>query len=258
MVCWILPFYLFVQYIAPIEFTSDSIDSSTIFIKTPSKNEIHGFSTIVSDPANDFRPRYSLSFDNLKIINGKVGLFRTALSKQVNLGQSHINLYSYTPDLDSTASHAFDLNSALQQLAGSLPGQITEMFGSQRENREMIETLLEAVRLDITDFQLNWLHDDQNQLTIQSKRAGLTALEPDRLMLRGAVSIQTPETIVQSNHIVWDINQQLFIVKGSYVLTRDGEKQFGLNICFDSQLNVQETRMTSLEPKGDTQCIAKK
>ena len=254
-ICWLLSFYLLLALTASQNFTPYETGYVPPSIHSPDKNEVRDVYLVRYNPKNKFQPEYSIQIDALKIRNGKIGLFHSALCKQVNLQDLKLNLYSHTQNSRKAKNAPTDFSSSMENMIYSLPSNLRKAIYSDK-SPSPADDFLENIGANITDFRLNWLHDNESQLQLQSKQAFLTAQNTGELMLRGAVTIRTPQRTLRSNHIVWDIRQQLFTVRGNCCLTQHNKKTFGRDICFDSRLNIQKKTIEHKQD-GEALCIAK-
>ena len=63
-------------------------------------------------------------------------------------------------------------------------------------------------------------------------------MEDSDLVLRGHVTITAADgSVLECNHALWDLNDDLFKVKGTYVLNRNGARTSDKNIDVDTQLH---------------------
>lgn len=76
--------------------------------------------------------------------------------------------------------------------------------------------------------------------------------------MRGHVIIKTADgSTLESNRVKWDIENQLFTVKGIYVINHNGVKSIGRNICVDAQLNSIKAQHAKFKQKENQECFAK-
>jgi hypothetical protein len=257
-VCWCASFFTLLNLTKssniPVSAISDT-DISQLF-PLP-ENESGAFSIVFHDPDNPLGPDYSFRFDHLKVTNAKVGLFHTALCQQMTLTDAAFNVYSYSGiPAHSAVISSRNKPAVLTTDFAHLRDQLSDGIRSLPDVPNAVISLpdmSQTIRVNIDQFHFNWLFDNREQLTIHSQRAFLVAENADQLTLRGAVRISTPDSTMQGNHVVWDIEKQRFYVKGSCVLTIRHQKQFGRDLCFDADLNILTP---SREPakKGDALC----
>ena len=134
-----------------------------------------------------------------------------------------------------------------------LSRRLSSLFDTKKNVPFSLPNISQVIRVNIDNFHFNRLVNGHRQLMIQSHRAFFAAENTDQLTLRGAVKISTPDGMIQSNHIVWNTQTQIFHVKGSYVLTTQNSKQFGQNVCFDADLNIL-SNATKTTKKGGSLC----
>jgi hypothetical protein len=68
-------------------------------------------------------------------------------------------------------------------------------------------------------------------------------LENSALALRGHVTITAGDGgVLECNHALWDLDNDLFMIEGVYVLNRNGARTSGRNIDVDTRLNPCEVQ----------------
>jgi len=195
--------------------------------------------------------------------NNNLGAFKTACYKLIKIQDLRVKFYQYS-------SNPF---LAQEILAASLP---QKPFSGKRtaENQDAKPDIISAetlgipegcrVNIDlsnvteikINNFDYQLFNDNRITLSVRSKQVTASSLR--FVMLRGHVTITAADgSCLESNYIKWDTEKQTFAVNGSYVLTSNGEKTVGKNICVGEKLKKAEEKYVSLDSKEKTRCFAK-
>jgi hypothetical protein len=210
------------------------------------------------------------------IENNRLGIFKTALSQVLRIHDLEVVFHLdsekerlLTGDtLHDGANEPGDaVNGSGSLISGLFPGSesdrealvgtvLSQLTGGRDQWRLDLE-LVHISEIQINGFALILLGEDQSVLSIQSKRAMVSA-ESSGLLLRGHVTIEAGKRRLESNLIEWNVGDGLFRVKEHYVLDSAGVRRFGYNACFDAQLNPVEAADTSNDRKEDIQCLAKR
>lgn len=277
IVCWCLSFYLLLHVTRSFNIPAPNNSTDIPSFAALPENELGVFSMVQYNTQYPFDPVYSLRFDHLKVSNAKLGLFNTALCKQITLQNVSFGLHSYTetpppiphkpvkrrkkstapvarsiPQDNKMSKNPTTLEAGFSQLRGQISDQLNELLSLQDTAAVSVPDVSQTIHLNINKFHFDWYLDSQTRLSIQCNTALFGAESTDQLALQGAVKITTPNGSIQTNHVIWDIQKQLFHVKGNYVLTKRDQKQFGKDICFDENLAIS-TDSTELK-KGDLLC----
>jgi len=217
-------------------------------------NRVVGFDFVQRDPGNDYRESFRLSFGEMSVENGELGVFRSAMHKVVTFRDLKLRVFGYSNGVAAADGNAGVKGGAV--LAGMLFGDGGEL-GS---DKDIISGVLGSffggkdskIRgLDVSNtsevfvrgFECEFVKDGELSVRISSKRASLSYREPRSVMLRGHATVKTGDgTTLESNGVEWCVGDQCFVVRGHYVLTRNGEKISGRGICLDRRLEPMKLR----------------
>jgi hypothetical protein len=232
---------------------------------TQHKNQIGAFNYLIWDSNANYRPVFSVHFDNLSAENNKLGVFNTALHKVVKIQDLELKLYRYNsgkatatskPDISTVSdcinndleSITTDANTIVERIIHRL----TDPAYGWRANIDIGN--VSEVRVNNLDYQV--FHDGELFFATQSRRAIVSYGQSD-VLLHGRAKITIADgSTLESNYIKWDVKKQHFSVKGAYVLNRGGTITTGKDICFDAQLKSVEGQYTKSKGK-EQKCIAK-
>lgn len=192
------------------------------------------------------RSPYRVEFDNLHVEDGSLGLFRTAAHKVVQIDNLRVTFSaSATPDAGASAAPAL--------------GEFCSLFAPQRDNGiggdglGLFHDLQDpegdaSISVDLADTTEVRIRG----LTWEIQRGGVTVFRArcrdarlftgsTHIILRGHVTVTVHGSTLESNCIELDVRNDRIITNRRYILTRDGDRQFGVGVCFDTALNVVGT-----------------
>ena len=131
-----------------------------------------------------------------------------------------------------------------------------ENLENQTEPQSDIENelidLSGVAQIEVDNFDYQIFENKTQTLSINCKRA-IASYKQQDVVLRGHVIITSADgSRLESNHVKWDINKDLFKVDGIFFLSKKGKKLFGRAICVDKNLNYSESengKLTEMEAK---------
>jgi len=189
------------------------------------------------------RSPYRVEFDNLRVADGSLGLFRTAANKVVQIENLRVR---FSPPAAPDAS------------AGAAPAlrEFCSLFAPQRDNGiggdglglfhdlqgPQGDVSISVDLADTTEVRIRGL-------TWEIQRGGATVFRArcrdarlftgsTHIILRGHVTVTVHRSTLESNCIELDVRNGRIITNTRYILTKDGNRQFGVGVCFDTALNV--------------------
>ncbi|MBN2132025.1 MAG: hypothetical protein JW741_21165 [Sedimentisphaerales bacterium] len=186
------------------------------------------------------RSPYRVEFDNLRVDDGSIGLFRTAAHKVVQI--ENLRVTFSPPAAAAGASGAPAL------------GEFYSLFAPQRDNAiggdglGLFHDLQGAegdvsISIDLADTTevrirgLTWeIHHGGATLFRARCRDARLYAGSNRIMLRGHVTLTAHGRTLESNCLELDMQSGRIIANTRYILTRDGHRQFGMGTCFDAAL----------------------
>jgi hypothetical protein len=242
----------------------------------PAKNEIQGLSYTYKE---NNRPVYSVQFADLRTENNDFGIFKTALHKVVKIQDLQLAFHRYT--CGRMASVQTDSSSKSSNVASTGSGDIysanlTEIYPASGKGTPNVRTIVETARrllqpkkgwrfdidfsnaseILVNGFQYKIFSDENRSLSVQSKRLMVSSDQPG-VILRGHVTIKAADgSTLESNYVQWDVVNEYFTAKGSYVLNRDGAKKIGKNISVNAQLDQINAQQAKFEQKEKRECLA--
>lgn len=264
-VSWILSFLILI-----IVFSDDDLSTSHNGAANlgpelrPLKNEVRGLSYIRWDTKENHRPIYSVYFDNLRVENNDLGIFKTALHKVARIRDLKLELYRHTSPEAATArtNDIFSVYGDLSTGAGaSILAQIKELLPALTAPRRGWRIgnihLGNVSEVYVNNFDYRVLCDGDLYFGVQSSRAMVSYRWSD-MLLRGRVTIRIADgSTLESNYVKWDVKKRHFSVNGVYVLNRSGTVTTGKDICVDAQFNDVRPQNAKAREKENKECFAK-
>jgi hypothetical protein len=98
----------------------------------------------------------------------------------------------------------------------------------------------------INNFKCEFYNDSLQSLSIQCRKAEVS-YKSSNIELRGHVIIKNGESTLETNFAQWDFEKNIFNVKNTYVLNRNGTIVTGQNGTFNSQLQEENKCTAKLE-----------
>ncbi len=230
----------------------------------------------LSDPS-DKHLLGTVSFESLETHGAKTGPFKTAALRAMEIQHLSIDLNDGPSILITTSAIEYPFQSSSEPTDNStaIPLQAKdsndasglnavkkamEKFLAQNiksnssNNNDLMRMTLpdfsHLVHIRASDFQCRFLEGQNIVLHIQSKKASVQADNTDGLLLRGHVIIRTPAATLESNNILWDIQNKTFQTKGFYSIRTGNELEKGMNGLFGPQLN-KITQQRTFAHKGE-------
>ena len=230
----------------------------------PLRNEIRGLRYTRWDPQGDYRPIRSVYFENLRVENNDLGIFKTALHKVARIRDLELEFYRHT-SRGATLTSASDIHSVGKDTGAGAGGSV---FAQVRGLLRSLTTPRRGWHIDnihlsnvsevyVDDFDYKVFCDGDLHLGIQSRRA-IVSYKWSDIFLRGRVTIRTGDgSTLEGNNVKWDVGRQHFSVRGVYVLNRGGTITTGKDICVDAQLNGVKAQDPEVEGKENKECFAR-
>jgi len=207
------------------------------------KNETGPVSARSQDAEIGSQLRYSITFDNLSAQDSALGVLKTASSKSVRIDNLHVafqqpeTMCPGDPGQDVRWRRFYDL--LVPRPRGSGVGQlgILAEFGSAAADWSAGIDLGNATDVEIRN--LTWRIDEGRQaaLEVACKIARLRG-DSSCITLRGHAVIVAGGMTLESNCVEMNVCDELFVVRGRYLLTGDGRRKAGFGACFDRDLRV--------------------
>jgi len=242
-------------------------------------NRIGAFRFVRYNPEESDKPSFSVSFDNLLIENNKLGIFKSAAHQIVRISNLEVRSYHYPENSTETCNSIHDpacpdsFKAASEGCSNNPKQTVQYQNDIIRYARSCVKYLMNkqdgwrinfdiatanVSELVINDFNYSIFCGNDLVLSIQSKRA-ITSYSSSGLILRGQVIIKSgKENVLQSNHIKWDIDNNIFTVQGVYVLNQKGTVKTGQDATLDHNLNeiIPEQTVRNCR-KEEPKCLAK-
>lgn len=254
---WILSFLILIIISANNELNTlyDDALSHASELRAP-KNQIGALSYIRWDPKENYRPVYSVRFKNLLAENNNLGIFKTALHKVVKIRNLQLKFFQYSSQSPIVLSSSFPVSKDALADVKELKKMVAWMKNRSKGWAANID-LGNVSEVRVNNFDYNVFYDNDLFFAIQSKRA-IVSYKHSGIVLRGHVIIKTADgSTLESNRVKWDIENQLFTVKGIYVINHNGVKSIGRDICVDAQLNSIKAQHAKFKQKENQGCFAK-
>jgi hypothetical protein len=227
------------------------------------KNQTGSISVCRFDSKHNHRPAYSVCLSNLIAENGTLGIFKTALHKTVRIRDLEIRLHRYP--FSKTGRNP---NKQVPSSTVPVEGTVEDLKKLIKESSETLRNpedqwrinsvdLSNASEVQINGFGYKIFSEGNLCLSITSKRA-IASHKHSYIELRGHVEITTGQgNTLESNFVKWDVDKHHFVVKGSYVLNREGLQEMGKGVCVDWRLNVLGAKNVKSVQKEKSQWFAK-
>ncbi|HEX40957.1 MAG TPA: hypothetical protein ENN81_02725 [Phycisphaerales bacterium] len=202
-------------------------------------NEIRGFAAWRHESGHPQRPRYHVSFDRLRSVNGRVGQFRTALTKTVCIDNLNLRLFTY-----ATAPNDGDVTPAAHAAAAVAPehyvlGDAVNSLLDARSNYRLNINFNNTTEVTIRGFGYHLTAEDRPGLAVKCARANI--FDWPQITLRGNATITADDgTVFQAANIRWNTKNNTFRADGTCLLTRGGVQTIGRDLCVDARLEVVE------------------
>lgn len=212
------------------------------------KNETGAFVAWRRDSDAGYRPAYKVAFDNLRAENGRLGLFRTASHKVVHIDNLHIEFLQTAESRNAEQEGSIQLGDFCSLFAPpnsknggtGLLGVFQELQ-AERGQWSVSMDMTNATEVQIRHLDWEIRRDDETVFRARCMRACLHG-GSRHVILRGHATVTANGTTLESNCIRLDVQNERLVVDGRYVLTRDGQRQFGAGTCFDTHLIPLKTK----------------
>jgi len=214
---------------------------------TPAANETGGFSAWRHAARGNSEATYRIVFDNLSATNGALGVFRTASQKRVQIENLHV---AFIAEPSASASqmgcevNLRDFCRLFAPRAGRCAGEgrlgVFDEFGADESAWSAGVDLSNATEVRIKNLDWRVCAGDVTTLRVESRYASLRA-DATSVVLRGRVTITTPQAVLESNCIEMDVQNNGFVSDGRYVLTRGDQSERGQWGRFDTALTTLST-----------------
>lgn len=178
-------------------------------------------------PSPEARPAYKVVFDNLRVENGNLGVFKTASSRIVYLDNLQATFFSQGNGADAGLRDFHRLFAPRRDGhgdAGSLG--LFDDLRKQNTDWSMSVDLSNAGEVRIRGLDWRVSRDDSTVLHIRSQHA---VLRSDRspMVLRGRVTVVTAQAVLESNCIEVDASNESIYAPGRYALRHGGTTRMG-------------------------------
>ena len=226
-------------------FPREFLDLQGFDRETGPRTETGAFSFVSFETEIPYSTKFSIDVGNLRIENGSLGVFRTGLYKVATIEKLELKLYQYAGKEEDRSSPTGNGTSPIgglkdfsrDYLIKALRGYSAELKQEGVTDCSLFMDYSNLTQLTVRDFSYELYSDGKLALRVECRRASVEH-KAFRVSLRGAVEITTGEgTILMSNAITWDVEQDGFTVPGRYVLNRNGQQVFGKGLNCDLQLN---------------------
>jgi hypothetical protein len=237
-IIWVTIFGSPIPVVAPQPTRANSVTTPA---STP--RETGAFCAQRFDSAAGHRPLASVSWRNMRAENGRVGIFRTPLSRTLIVDGLQIKSYQYSPAAESHRDRE-----TLTQTIGDLVSQWNGDFAGLEIEGPLVD-IRRAAKVIVKDFDYSVARDGRLELDIQCRNAVVSMPGP-QLVLRGGVTIEAASgDTLTSNCVLWDVQTSRFSVPGAYIFTHNGVAVSGQGIHCDQRLCPLVTQETD-DTKG--------
>lgn len=209
------------------------------------RNETGALTAWRRHSSTEAAPAWRIAFDNLRAENGDLGVFKTASLKVVYVENLRAVLFAEGVELS-------DFHALLAPRRGGAWG--ANPLGLFNEMEQSVADWSIPVDManatEVRIRQLDWrvCQDDRTIFHVQCQHATLRSDAP-RMVLRGHVTVTTPEVVLESNWVEMDAKDESIVVPGRYSLTCDGATHVGRGARFGTAL--KPTGADSSRTEGD-------
>ena len=211
-------------------------------------NETGSFSVWRQPAGDDSDASYRVVFDNLSTANQALGIFRTASQKRIQIDNLHVAFMVEGPSgVQEKADRSVKLRNFCDLFAPptgprSRSGQlgVFEAVGAGGADWSVGVDLSNATEVRIKNLDWRVCTGPVTRLRVRSGHAWLRT-DATRVMLRGHVTVTTPQAVLEANCIEMDVESECFVVAGRYRLTRGECGQRGERGRFDAALRNLST-----------------
>lgn len=203
-------------------------------------------------PPEDTGRSLKVAFDQLSVSKGSAGLFKTALFQTLHLTNLRLCTTIETIDPSAMASESDDKSVDPMHLSTRLFSSILCFQHDAAETLTWsVPDLGRAADMNVNGF--SWqISDGSTALTVSSRLAMLDHQQPDELLLKGHVVLQSADRVIESNLVVYNMRARRFQIPGSCMLTVSHTRTFQRNISLDMSLNLDAP--LAAEAKGENIC----
>lgn len=235
---WLTGIVLVGVYAGLSERSEGEAVSSAAVVPVLERNETGALTAWRKGVSTGAAPAYKVVFDNLRAENGSLGVFKTASLKVV-----HVENLEATFFADASGGRAMpqlsdfhDLFAPRRQSAPTANplGLFNEMEQSEADWSLPVDM---AKTAEVRIRQLDWkvCEDGQTVFQVRCQHATLRSDTP-RIVLRGHVTITTPEAVLESNCIELNAQDESIVTPGRFALRSGGATRVGLGEHFSRAL----------------------
>lgn len=241
-------------------------DDSLSSLKSPDSSDIRiipnhteAFSTFRRNSDQNGKPSFALSFNSMSTENGKVSFFNTALQRTIKVNHLKVKFYRYSsganisePDRNETSTMKYLFKQCFERLLSK-----ADIFSEKKTDYSVNFNVdfNNISKLSINDFQYNRFIDEELDISLKCKKAE-TCYSHSNILLRGHVVIEIGSgSKLETNQVIWDIQDETFQAKGTYFLNQNGVLKKGKDICLD--MNLKELQKTKYSQGEKLECFTK-
>ncbi len=188
-------------------------------------------------------PAYRIAFDNLRAENGDLGVLKTASLKVVYVENLRAALFADTVEL--SGFHALLAPRQGGASSANPLGLLNEMEESVAEWSIPVDM---ANTTEVRIRQLDWRisQGDETVFHVRCQHATLRS-DTSRMVLRGHVTVTTPEAVLESNCVEMDAKDESIVVPGRYSLRCDGAARTGRGARLSTALKPADGDSATME-----------
>jgi hypothetical protein len=202
--------------------TASAMDDRPAF----ERNETGALTAWRKSPLSAAAPACKVTFDNLRAENGYLGVFKTASFKVVYVDRLQATFF---PDA----------------LTDGTPVDFCKTDGV---NADWLVPVDMANATEVRIRQLDWkvCQGDRPVFHVHCRHATLRS-DTSCMVLRGHVTVTTPEAVLESNCVEMDVRDESIVVPGRYSLRCDGATRTGLGERFSKSLEPTDGDLSDTE-----------
>lgn len=234
LTCWALSVLLFLKIPPLINIQGTALDVELHPDPLPA-NEFGPFAVWHHTP-KDEKMRYAMAFDKIRIANGKLGIFQTGLYQTALIDNLRLHLVSCPPAPASPSTGNTPVPLSNKKLDDEILADAL-FFNKNHPNVQMPD-MSRTVSFRVRDFNFRYgSSQDAALLKISSKLAFFNVNSSDQLTLKGHVKLENNTRLIEANAVIWNLEDQTFNIDGRYFETVNNHKEYGTDICLDTELN---------------------
>ncbi len=190
-----------------------------------------GYFRLIKDFTNDRGvAHWDISADDLSIINSRVGIFTTYMSRKAYVKGLNLKVHTdiAAPEILTPAPKPSVAAAGISKHLAGDSGEFAASWFIDMDSSNIFSLLADGFSCEIFD-------NEKLSLSVKSRRASITD-KTLTILLEGAVVIVTDDgRTLKANKVRWDITGKTFTAQGPYMLTDADKTKNGRDITLNYQ-----------------------